>query len=159
MDKSLDILVLVALCVLFLCCIKCMCGSGVENFWNYNNKRTYFECKYGRWNPHRCSKLTHTFHDFKQNVHANPIGYVYLKTSEGKTYPLLGWYDGYSDTYRYYVKQYKSSHSSEYILIEIDTKNRQIYDGQEVELKRYFKKELSPRNIGLLSIGKKSESE
>ena len=105
-----------------------------EGFWNYNTRRQYFQCKYGQWHPNRCSKLMHTFHHFKKTTQANPVGYIYSDNGN-KTYPLLGWYDGYANRYKYYVKDYKSPYSHEYILIELDTRGRQIYDGDTVKVK------------------------
>jgi hypothetical protein len=107
-----------------------------EKFWNYETARSHFYCKYGRRSPHRCSKLEHSFHNFRQQIHANPVGFVHAKDeSLNLKYPLLSWLDNYTGSYKYYIKDYKSLHSKEYILNEIANQNNILMEGDEIDVK------------------------
>ena len=108
------------LLLLIFIIILCL-GSNQENFWDYKNKRLYFNCKYGKVNPSsfKCQNLVNRVKKFKKYFNYYPVGILYSdKVDDGLVFPLLAWYNKDLQKFQYYVKDTKGyTKSSIYIKI------------------------------------------
>lgn len=109
-----------------------------EHFMSYDQKRTYFHCKYGG-NPYaeNCSHFYKELEDIKRYIVNNPVGYVYSEKQNGNRIvrPLSVWYDRDTRKYHYYVIDYQNKHSRYNTIVHsIKTDKDELYNNDIINV-------------------------